>query len=1411
MPDKIIVNQNELGKNILKNGIFGNSTLTPLGTFSNRPKYYEYQATKNSEDKLVLTLQRVKDGLKAQLKAEQGLEFEDDDELVEKFLFEFTSLLIDYRDLRNYVFFGSAYTELAYNIKYIVENYPYKFLISSPTEGFNGGSSLIGISSVVADETLITFKQEAIKDGIEEFNFYDNNIDFNWLAYDVEDVNGKRYPIKKVTTPYASDSIFQIFTVSNYGVTPTTGVAYSTIKVTTAGAHTYAVGQAVNLFGTTLVASGQADKTLDDNYIISKIVSSTEFLIVSKYGLSKINSNNPDLAEFAVEIPVGYSLDLQGKTRLVPFELNTRPYQVQIVVSGNIDLPQLINYTDGSGNELTGFMISPKQATISSFDFNLSPIQQILLSPAPINPTPWPRRIVTKNPQHLLSDSPFNFREDSFTLWLQQPSNLYLKDNPTDVPDVAFSDLYSEYRLVRALALDETNTNQLMRRAVPPEMVSELNDTEDAYFQRFILVAGWFFDQIYLYIKFLKYVHHLNYSDFNQLSPEYYKMYADYYGFDLFNDDSIDFSKLVIKTEPGFYFINEAEDANNKYLKRTLKQLQYERQKRLLLSLFYLYRSKGTSGTIKKLVSLLGAPEGFLIFNEYSFNATETDDFDYHSTSFQGKKTVDNEKVYVPDFHFEVDPDYPTEGNLPPVYRMRLHNESKYNLRSASMLTNPNGAVDHQIINLFGKQKYHYAKFSNGEFANLQPLNDDFSLKSDYYGLPLTLPDKFAGITVEYMIPRDGFHKGVGNNLEEVSCHLCSLYQIGSSNVPDVINKVHVYPLPEVFSNFDFHAVRTHATDTNPILGNTLNILFDNLPEGATLLVTEDGYFIIAEGGDQVLFELTDEQIAVVTTVLQKNTIDDYTLLSQYLTASNNISITNPYVIVRMEGEDLVIRVRLEKELASGAADIGERVAIRKGMFKADGLNHSLRLIFRPEGVEVYEDYSHLGIQRSQNYGIVEWRDPTSNPSGIPYCAFEIPKSRISLCSVMPFDGNVFYALPDNDATNNVGTDNPKYWDMFVGMPINVDVYFKRINVFEGYGVDSFNIKDRLLNDKNYTGEYYSFDFKNNQGDSTDINIRAEFAKVQPDIVPADYDYILPVEQFNSTIVVKKLGLSSKSFIRGSDGFQLPTTKHFHQKQNFFEYKRDIFAENAYMKGIHKAYEYENFSGKVNKLYMLYSPQVLTYDLLSDFLDLIENKFKKIIKDFIPIVINISEFGRMVANSMFIQPKMRYTDIEKYCTGAFVGNKAVIQIRPYDTLRQGDDIRVQLTDGVVDVFDFTITWKGSTAETLAEIIIHLRTLNTFPVVEGYMNDDLMVITYRATDISEFDDITFKLTDEQPITLSSSFKYGYGTLGEETDCGYLEYRLPFRRSNAVYIFNGNEEQPPRFIYHADENKPPLYIN
>jgi hypothetical protein len=314
----------------------------------------------------------------------------------------------------------------------------------------------------------------------------------------------------------------------------------------------------------------------------------------------------------------------------------------------------------------------------------------------------------------------------------------------------------------------------------------------------------------------------------------------------------------------------------------------------------------------------------------------------------------------------------------------------------------------------------------------------------------------------------------------------------------------------------------------------------------------------------------------------------------------------------------------------------------------------------------------------------------------------------------------------------------------------------------------------------------------------------------------------LPVEQFNNKIVARKLSLTPKTlrqqFDPGNTYTTEPTIKKFHTIQDFFNVVK-LFEENAWQSNIHQTYEYENFAGKVIKLYSLYSPQVLTYQSLASFLDLIENKFKPIIKDFIPIVINISEFGRLIQNSMFIVPKAHYPNIHRLCELQKIGN-SFLQFRLFDVIPAGYDIQITLKhgDGTIFVPMMTAVWPGTEPEMELAVLQKLRSPVSNPVrdhLKAFLADGIIILQldaewYSTTYSRDPNDVGIVLY--QPV---SGFNYvgsfDYGSLDfVENDCGSLQYVLPVIHDpagiNEDYIYYDSENKPDRIIKYDSESGP-----
>jgi len=1478
-----LINNNPLGADSIKGGIFFGSNLTPNGTFPNVPSFYTPAQITQQEPALMLTLQKVKESLATQVSLETGATTVDD-VTVSQFLTTFINLLVDYRDIRNFVFYGSANTEIAYNIQYIINNYPYQTLV-----GQKFGSNFINIVQHIDTQTTdIIFPEvysdsngkigRVILDNFNNFSFYDDDASINWQNYDVVDANARRYPILNVITPYMSQNIFKVQGFSQTSALDNNGNPYDTISVQAAG-HTYQVGQIIEFedlqcVDTSLqmqvsIASGGASYSynINDYEFVITSVSTNSFTIRRNNVLS--------IYEDLDLVSNTYDNTNPGIVRYYPLQANTRPFGIKVTVQGNFVQEALLDFSYQSSNDITtvsynGFVISPKQSIIDDWNYNLTPAQNLILSPASINPTPWPRRLVTGNIQNITSGSDMEYE---FVTWLTNPAALYIADGGFD-DDISYSaDITYEYNLVRAMALDETYSNQLIRRVVPADMINESNDTPDFYFRRFIMIAGWFFDRLRTYIQFIKYTHSINTTSFNQLSPEYYKYYADHYGFTLFDDDSIDFSQLVIQTQPGYYYVQNNSPATSQYYQLTLQQLQYERQKRLLLSLFYLYKIKGTQACIQKLVSLLGAPDGLLSLNEYKFSVSNTNAVGYPTSGYAGVRVVDNDKINIPNVSFEIDPDYLIDKtniknpiNQPYVYRMLLDNEYDYNLREIEINTDPNGAIDNQINTIYGSQLYNYIKFAAGEFGTLQKNTVGLGLDGFYF-LPISLPDRFYGFTLEYMIPSDGFKNGVGSNQEECNVNIFSLYNIAKTN----LNAQFTITGITLNGNSSQATVQvSSSTPTGYSVGDVVYIAGVSNSSGMsginnnlfTIQTIVDAYTFVINGnfggqyssggyvisgtldimtsGEDMLYtypvatnyedrnKIGDTSFALdsfgnVVVDGYTNPATDFNILQQKYPSSTYLD-DNSYIITRLEGNDLVVRLRIQSEI-DGV--YGERCALFDNVFFADGLNHELRLMLREEGVEVYKDYLFVGLAKWINISYAG-----------AYNAYEIPKSEIrSLRNAAdscagdyyePILNSDFVALP---AVFNTGLDRINYWDLFIGLPENVDFYFKKLNFWENTTADDYNIADKMISTDNSTAEFYLFEVVNpvvngtDTVEESDFTVDCVFFEKYPNTMPEYYGYVLPQEedQYNRTIV-SNLSLSNLS-LYGQQSNDL----YINQQEEFFN-NADVFEYNAWQKDLHSAYFYDKFNGELINLYSIYSPQVLTYSSLSEFLSLIENKFQGIIEQFVPMVVNISDYGRLIQNSMFKQAKNRIPGSNRVCVGAYVSNDCFLTSYIFRT-----DINVE--NGPVEGSDFyyyiisggnqyvlpdtNVSWDVDKALTLNDMVTSINQAgNHFISASYYLGQLRLSINYNWLQ-SNFsgDPNECKLYIVQNGK-AYSFELGYGNLilddahpqvtnecGEivsyaYTDrdaCGSVQYKLASVPDDSV------------FIYYSTENKPPTYIN
>ncbi len=1594
MGKKILINKSEPGVDSLKGGIFFDSSLIPNGTFKNIPQYIESEIPTETKKQpsLVLTLERIKEELQKEAKKTQKSNSDIlSEENINSFLTSFTQLLIDYSDLKNFTFFGSSYTELNYNIKYIVENFPFKSYVAVD---YNlPGNPEIEIIPLSNNRTQITFSYLNIEEGsVLPFTETDN---FNWNEYDFVDSNNKKFPIEAIISPYNE--------ITSINRTTNIFSGKDNITINTQDNHNYDENSVVEV----LVLDSNGGTVISDQFKVN-VLSPTQFDLLEinndKFKVSQIILGDPvtivtdkphsfqnndhvrfydinllplDGSEFIIgnvtsntfqiyhtngvsvngvgfsvydglaKVSKIFKLDStysfvfnSGYTRFSLTENKSLAYsgdyKITFVVTGNISKNNLIEYTNGS-EFFKGLIISPKAEKLTDFDVKIDEIQKAILYN---NPAPWPKEPVTNN---IISFG------NEYENWIQNPNNL-TRANLNDIGLYQLDDLSSGLNLTSALSLDESETNQIIRKAIPHRVIDELRDADEGYFRRFILIASKFFDIVKVYIDFLKYVHHVDYSNFNQLSPEYYSLYADLYNFNLVSSDIGDKFEFFLKSASA----------------ETLKSSKYNRQKKLLLNLLYLYKTKGVQETIKYLVVGIGFPSGLIRLEEFSYEVSNKDSLGYSPFMYnrflpiKGEKRINNEKVFVPEIQFEVDPNYtkidfisnwgiiipnkldvintfynveveppkysvfdneftPTTGpfiliqnynyqrllisvtaqnldNLEtlflgeaytesidededivisrliqninsrtritgfsslsndnnktisiyappnkrrwellitgdilvdpsysteikisyknPVYRYRVENEEDINLREINLLADSQNAILEDIVS---KNKFEstFGYFYHRNYANLQKET------GDYYLLPLTFPDKYYGIGLRYMIPKNGFFRYLKNDAKN-QIDIGSLYQVGSYNYPAFLNSSYNYPsIGErskaiiVFGNFSSGSIQININDGGPqAISNsvsfntdqktTINDLIDDINSFVS------SYSITAERlGEQnaiVLYGPYDSPNDIAGFTLNITGTIPVNAFSEFSTVNSEkiYDSTTPFIIARVENGNLVVRARLNDE--NNIITIPEeRIAVFPNLFKEDGLIHQLKLNYRPLGVEVFQDNKFLGVAK--------WVD--ISPDFVISVDYKEILNSINNETANYSKFSSLFAEPPNNLT----PDSARWWDLYIGNPIGMDFYFESVQVYESLGINYPNptfLESDL--EGNNESEIYNFKFSNNLSDDLNFEIPVEFRKFELNTL-GGYDeshYIipdLPNDQIsNIKIWNKKYDVLNSNYPLGVEIIKsIPDFYKVSDLETLDE--KTIFKYNSWCKTIHKDYEYSKLKSSLQNYYALYANTISHKDLIP-FVDSIDNRFKNLIKDFVPIVINIMHFGKLISNNVQNLPKIHYPGIHKICNGQIInnGSKAFFRIN-YGESGPGNNIDLKLLNSNISLFSSPIQFQGTKFIT-SQLIVNeinsnfssneIEATRYGSVIEIKINPEWYFLNYGLNLKDESIDYIINgviLTEE--IEGFTGSEYNNIT----SDCFQLEitnYKNFEEEDETLFAYYSEEEQLSIFSYYDNEN-------
>lgn len=1346
----------QLGNTAIKGGIFFGNQLTPSGVFKNVPDSFQpdvfAQDTTTSgqtvfdrcSSNVELTLDKLKESLEKSI-AQQDITISD--KLFREFLSNSAKLLIDYRDLRNFIFFGSAYTELSYNLVNLIDNYPYKAYIASST----GAISITNQDN----KTYIEFTNDEINKGLEVFNLKESQTD-NLINFVLVDKNDNQYKVLDYESP--------IYNPITAIVLAPTGV-----EIETANPHGYTDSLEIKIKKCNI-------PELNNDFFV-EVIDPTHVRLYQNASLT-----SPKV----LVSPIVYD----GLARIrekVPTYGTT--YGIRLVIEGNLTPGQYITLVEGL-TTYDGFLLQRNNQYYIEFNNATTDFQKQLLNKTVTKP--WPREIVTDN---------IMFKSQEFDEWILDPGNFRLQYNYEDDPGFIenyYSDLNTELVIASAMIMDEDETNQLLRKAFPSYVIDELRD-QDAMFKRFVLIAGWLFDQIKLYINFIAYNHHLNYTPYNQLTYQYYDLYAKHFGLELFEEDNIELSKLLVQTEPGLIYINNQPEFQDQDNAKTLYLLQKEKQKRLLINLLYLYKGKGTFGILEKLIDLLGVPEGLVQINEFYFDFLEKD---ANGTPTSNKKVrlIDNKKVKTPGSVWEIDPqallnnsNIPSTANQPYFYKQALDNQWQINLREIDLITSPQDAFLNDLIR-WGQQTYSYCKFKEGGFCYLQ------NTAKPYYMLPLSLPDKYCGFTFEYLIPKQTLN-AVKNQFT-----LASLFHVASIGAePELLpagNRYNYFRERFGFYNqasFSITDLLSGGTIEVKVLGETLVLTTEEetIQQTSkkicniinTSAVSEKFFASYKEG----IITISSKDIILNGEELE--IISDFLIGSQTNFTDTTSVLDDNYIICRIENSKLVVRLRYVDEFNPNLPNtrFDQRVSVSEYTFNDDGLNHRLELKLRPAGIELYQDFRYIEF--------IPWRSLTPTQE-LSWTARELPFDNILESPIEGLDVT-YFAEPTNTEEDVV-----RWWDLFVGDPHRIDVWVKEIQVYENREINQNNLQTGGQNDdSNYSVEGYIF-----KANITNNNFDAYYHSPYPLIDGEDIiTNVLPVDNNNK---VDFLNLMPYSSFEDNDSIFEKSKQDFYYGIDLTTSINKLYQLKGWDDNLHKQEEYDVLKAMLIN-YFVFGRQVITYTNLISIIQLIEKKFKILSSQFIPIVVNTNNFSRLIQSE--VPNKFKYRGAYKNCIIDNLGRRAAIRI---DLLNSslGSQFSLDLApygnSGV-------ITWEQSdfyTLKKLGEVWKNIANPNKMSYrVSNYsiwleidlewLNEDMNA---NQSDLSNYRDAMIASL----IATGISFSFSDWDLGqlpqrnEVSPCFQIEYTLPNQKvDNNFYIYYVNEEDlingPQNHIYYDSE--------
>lgn len=164
---------------------------------------------------------------------------------------------------------------------------------------------------------------------------------------------------------------------------------------------------------------------------------------------------------------------------------------------------------------------------------------------------------------------------------------------------------------VSGVLYDRNNANIIWN--LFPSAFSQTDPTSADVFKNFALIIARNFDRIKLYINQLSNLRNVKYSDYDQAPDELLDQVGKFFGWN--------HAGSFINSTP-YNFVDGrgilANTANNSKSQLSLQDIKHQLQRRFLLNLPYIYKTKGTAESIQSLIRSYGLNESFVRLKEYA-------------------------------------------------------------------------------------------------------------------------------------------------------------------------------------------------------------------------------------------------------------------------------------------------------------------------------------------------------------------------------------------------------------------------------------------------------------------------------------------------------------------------------------------------------------------------------------------------------------------------------------------------------------------------------------------------------------------------------------------------------------------------------------------------------------------------